>query len=249
VADVSILDPSIHAAPKSYTIQGAQELVLKGVTASFDGTSASGSWIPAVQIIDPSGNVIGTYTSASVLAAGALADVSWFPGVGNSSGASVAGTQSFAPPLDTPDAGGFTFPALSTANGFTNVRRVLPYFNHGGSGTWRGTIRVPPNFTSSPTLTVTAVTTATTGAVRWIVGTAVVGNGVSEDTNYTTETAQNVTVPGVALRRFDTVFGLSTAAVAGADLNFAVTRDGGNVADTCTGSVAVWTVTFGFVGS
>jgi len=81
VADISILDPSVAAAPKSYTVKGAQEVVLRSVTGSFDGTSAAGSWVPALQILDPAGFVTGTFPLGSTLAAGVSADVSWFPGV------------------------------------------------------------------------------------------------------------------------------------------------------------------------
>lgn len=83
MTDTPILDASVANAPKSYVVAGAQEIILKGVTASFNGSGAAGSYVPAVQIIDPAGNVIGTYTLGSTLAAGASADVSWFPGVGN----------------------------------------------------------------------------------------------------------------------------------------------------------------------
>lgn len=57
---------------------------MKGVTASFDGTGAATQFVPAVQILDPSGFVVGTYPSATTLSAGATADVSWFPGVNES---------------------------------------------------------------------------------------------------------------------------------------------------------------------
>jgi hypothetical protein len=84
MADISILDPSVSAAPKAYTVHGAQEIVLKSVTASYDGTGAAGPYVPAVQIIDPSGFVAGTYTLGVTLAAGGTADISWFPGLGGS---------------------------------------------------------------------------------------------------------------------------------------------------------------------
>jgi len=84
VTDISILDPSAAAAPKGYTIKGAQEVVIRNVTASFDGTSAASAWVPALQIVDPSGFVTGTYPLGTSLAAGASADVSWFPSVGGS---------------------------------------------------------------------------------------------------------------------------------------------------------------------
>lgn len=91
--DIAIVDPAVHAAPKSYTIKGSQEIILKGVTASFDGTGAGTTWVPAVQVISDSGVVIGTYTLGSALAAGASADVSWFPGIGGAAGQSVTTAQ------------------------------------------------------------------------------------------------------------------------------------------------------------
>lgn len=90
MTDTPILDPAVAAAPKQYKVAGAQEIVLKGVTASFDGTGAAGSYVPAVQIIDPGGTVIGTYTLNETLAAGASADVSWFPGIGVGSNTAAA---------------------------------------------------------------------------------------------------------------------------------------------------------------
>lgn len=83
--DVSIHVPSTTAAPKPYTITGTQDLVIRGITATFDGTGAASTWIPAVQIIDPSGVVAGTYPYSQPLAAGASADVSWFPAIGGAS--------------------------------------------------------------------------------------------------------------------------------------------------------------------
>jgi hypothetical protein len=80
MADISILDPAVHAAPKAYLVKGAQEIVLKGVSASFDGGGAAGSFVPAVQVVDPSGFIVGTYICGTTLAAGASADVAWFPG-------------------------------------------------------------------------------------------------------------------------------------------------------------------------
>jgi hypothetical protein len=73
--------------------------VLKGVSASFDGTAAASSYVPAVQVIDPSGFTVGTYVLGQTLAAGASADVAWFPGVTPS--AATTGT-----PLETTNTGG-----------------------------------------------------------------------------------------------------------------------------------------------
>lgn len=79
MADIDILSTSTAAAPKDFTIAGALEILLKNVTASFDGTGAGGSFVPALQIVDPAGVIVGTYPIDTTLAAGASADVSWFP--------------------------------------------------------------------------------------------------------------------------------------------------------------------------
>ena len=86
--DQSILDTSVHTAPKGYQVTGAQQILIKSVTASFDGTGAGGSWVPALQILDPSGFVTGTYVCGTTKAAGESADVSWFPWGGVSQAAS-----------------------------------------------------------------------------------------------------------------------------------------------------------------
>jgi len=71
------------------------------VRATMDGTSAAGAFYAAVQIIAPSGRVMGTAISSSI-AAGASADVSWFPRVAgqvaaSSGGLPIIGFTSFAP--------------------------------------------------------------------------------------------------------------------------------------------------------
>src|SRR5215469_13119755 len=129
--DISILQSAAATVPTGYTVAGSQEIVLKGVTASYDGTGAGSAFIPAVQIIDPSGHVVGTYTLGQSLAAGASADISWFPGVGGQTGSSpVAGAPPVSIYLDTPDNSGNAFPTLSGSNGFLNVQRIVPALSH-----------------------------------------------------------------------------------------------------------------------
>jgi hypothetical protein len=125
MADISILDTSVRAAPKGYVIHGAQEIVLKGVSASFDGTGAAGSYVPAVQVIDPSGFTVGTYVLGQTLAAGASADVAWFPGV--KPAAATTGT-----PLETTNTGGTV-----TVNPTTEllIGAGITLTNPGGAGT------------------------------------------------------------------------------------------------------------------
>jgi hypothetical protein len=85
--DTQILAAGTHAAPVSYEIPNAQELLLLAVNAEFDGSGAGGSYIPAVVIVSDGGVVIARAADPSVLvAAGADAEVSWFPGVKNGGG-------------------------------------------------------------------------------------------------------------------------------------------------------------------
>lgn len=81
--DISIVSPEVVTAPQDYTLPGAQEILLKAVGCRINGASASGSFLPALQLIDPGGNVMWTAVNASLpVAAGRSALVSWFPGGG-----------------------------------------------------------------------------------------------------------------------------------------------------------------------
>ena len=87
MADVALLAQQVQTAPNGYQVPGAQEIILKCVSAAYDGTNAVGSFQPALQIIAPNGKVMGTFPVGITLAAGASADVSWFPFGGVSGGA------------------------------------------------------------------------------------------------------------------------------------------------------------------
>ena len=81
MSDVAIRASASAAVPRDYTIPGAQELLPKSVRAVLDGTSAGSSWYPCLQFLEPGGNVMVNAVSTTAVAAGASADVSWFPHV------------------------------------------------------------------------------------------------------------------------------------------------------------------------
>lgn len=167
------------------------------------------------------------------------------PGVAEIAAVGTVASQVRAPTLDTPDASGFATPGVSTGAGFTNVRRVLPYLKHGGTGNWATSVRVPPDYASTPKIILSCVVNATSGNVVMTVGTASVANGGNEDTNYALETAQVVAVPGTALRRFDITFSVTgSTPAANSDLNIEIQRQGASGSDTCTADLAVWAVIF-----
>jgi len=249
VADISILDSSTAAAPKSYTVKGAQEIILRSVTGSYDGTGAAGSYIPAVQILDPAGFVVGTFVANTTLAAGASADVSWFPGLkapGTSSGGG-GGNKSLRVPLDTPDSSGNGYAANTAVLSFTNVRAVVPAFTHSVLGTWEGRVIVPTDYTSSAIVVLYLVTNSILAGkfTRFRVSTFVVASGSSLDFGYTDEAYVNIAVPGTTAQLFTQSYALSTTPVPGNVLNVKVTRDGGNIGDTLgANDVLLWACNF-----
>lgn len=81
MADRAIVDKSIAAVPKDYKVASAQTLRLKAVRAIVDGSGAGSAFYPVLQIVAPDGTVMWESKPATTVAAGASADVSWFPGM------------------------------------------------------------------------------------------------------------------------------------------------------------------------
>ena len=81
MADIVIRSKAVQSTPAGYTVPGAQEILVKSVRAQVNGASAAGAFLPTLQLIAPDGSITWQ-TAASQQAAGASADVSWFPGVG-----------------------------------------------------------------------------------------------------------------------------------------------------------------------
>lgn len=119
MADIAIVNPAVTGAPKDYQLRGGQELLLKAVTANVDGTTANGTFLPALQLLDPAGNVMWTSVNrAFPVAAGASANMSWFPGGGievstSSSGGNVGTINKLTSPLTTISVTGPTGPTTT----------------------------------------------------------------------------------------------------------------------------------------
>lgn len=79
--DVQIIAVNQQATPLDYTVAGAQELVPKAIYSEFDGSGAGGDFVPVLEIISDSGHIVASCPATKV-AAGASADVTWFPRVG-----------------------------------------------------------------------------------------------------------------------------------------------------------------------
>ena len=135
--DVGLRDNATASAPKDYTIPLAQEIILKGVRASIDGSGAGASFLPALQLVAPDGTIMWTATQQSV-AAGGSADCTWFPHVaGTSSGTTsgvipwpagnqAASTLDSTTYADTPDGAG-TFETLVVNGGSSVVTGAHAY--------------------------------------------------------------------------------------------------------------------------
>lgn len=88
MADVALVNSSNIAAPKDYTLTGQQQILLKAVRATIDGSAAGSAFVPTLQLLAPDGTVMWESATAASVAAGGSADVSWFPGLGGGTSAS-----------------------------------------------------------------------------------------------------------------------------------------------------------------
>lgn len=67
------------AAPVTYTVPGAQEIVVNTLFASFDGSGTASSWFPCIRVIGPGGGVVGEFLTARPVTAGGSADATFGP--------------------------------------------------------------------------------------------------------------------------------------------------------------------------
>ncbi len=66
-------------APASYEVPNAAEIIPKAINATFDGTGASGSFVPTVEIISDGGVVIARVPCQTTVAAGDSAECTFAP--------------------------------------------------------------------------------------------------------------------------------------------------------------------------
>jgi len=163
------------------------------------------------------------------------------------SGGSTSQTRRVRVVLDTPDVNGNAYPALTTNNGFANVRRVLTAFTKDVDGYWEGSVLVPLDYNSSANIVCSYVANATSGVYRNQIKSAVVAVGVSEDTAYTAETAVDTSVPASANLRFDVSTSLTTTPVAGSTLNVVVGHIGSHGNDTLAVDCLLWECSFDYL--
>jgi hypothetical protein len=148
MANVALVAPAVQNAGAGYTVPGSQEIILRNISASINGASAAGNFVPAVQLVSPSGVVMGTFPIATTLAAGASADVSWFPGVTvqNSSGLGPAYQTVYDLTLTSPAA---TFDTTGTNIGGGNILEIWAYLRSDRVGVGAGSTSITFNNDSS----------------------------------------------------------------------------------------------------
>ena len=146
--------------------------------------------------------------------------------------------------IDTPDATGSAYPTLSTSNGFSNIRRLVPAFAKDIDSAWEGVVQVPQGFASGGKIVLSIAANATTGVTRLIASTAPMADGEQLDTAYTAETAQDITVPGTAKLRKDVTFTLTSSPAVGDAMAVKVTHNGAHANDTLAVDTLLWQVHF-----
>jgi len=143
-------------------------------------------------------------------------------------------------PLYVPDASGNGYPLLYDASPH---RFLVPAFLKDVAGYWYGHLRVPQDYASTPKIILSIGANATTGVSRLAVSTYAIADTESYDSTYTTETAQDITVPATAYLRKDVTFSLTSTIAVGDDLVTRIDHEGAHANDT----LAVDTILFSAV--
>jgi hypothetical protein len=93
----------VGAAPQSYTVPNATEILPRAVFATFNGAGAAGAFLPTVQIVSDGGVVVASVSTDAAVAAGGSASVTFAPFLRAAAAGGGGGIQ-----FDTdPQTGGF----------------------------------------------------------------------------------------------------------------------------------------------
>lgn len=76
--DVQIT-PGVGAAPQSYLVPNATEIIPRAINATFDGTAAASAFLPTVEIVSDGGVVVARCPCSTAVSAGGSAEVSFYP--------------------------------------------------------------------------------------------------------------------------------------------------------------------------
>lgn len=145
--------------------------------------------------------------------------------------------------LRVPDSSGNGYPLLYDAS---PNRHLVTAFLQDVAGYWYGHVRVPQDYSSTPVIKLSIGANATSGVSRLAVSTYTVADAESYDGTYTTETAQDITVPATAYLRKDVTFSLTTSGglAAGDDLMVRCDHEGAHANDTLAVPTILFTAVF-----
>lgn len=116
MAEDVLIAGAIGAAPQSYEVPNAQEIIPKAIRATFNGSGAASAFVPTIRIISDGGVVVAEVATDTQVAAGDSASVTFAPflrtnqagGITEieSTDASITVTNPFGPVVDLTGAGG-----------------------------------------------------------------------------------------------------------------------------------------------
>ena len=240
MADVTLAVAAVQNTPLDYAVPGAAELLVKMLSASYNGAGAAGSFVPAVQVIIGGTLVAGTFPLGTTLAAGASADVSWFPRSGGvaSSGGPTAGTLFLTAAGIWPAVtSGANYPTLvETATNHVDV--YLVDFVNGSQTFAQATLAMPTDWNAG---TVTAtfywlVNGATTGNAVWTLQGRAYGSGAALDQAFGAAVSVTSAAVGVAnelvISSASAAMTFAGAPAAGQLAQFRISRNGSSGSDT-----------------
>lgn len=149
--------------------------------------------------------------------------------------------------LNVPDSTGNGYPLLV----YTNPHRaVVAACLKDVAGYWYSTLRVPQDYVGTPKVIMSIAANATSGATRLAVSSYRVADTASYDGTYTTETAQDITVPGTAYNRKDVTFSVTTSSIAaGDDLMIRLDHEGAHANDTLAVDTLIYNAVFQYANA
>lgn len=129
-----ITRPGNWTVPYSIELGATDELTPSSVFAHFNGAAASGAFLPCVTYYTQDGLVFARAFPADDVAAGASADVSWFPGLAQSpTGASPVDADEYVL-LDEQTVPFLLTPTISFASIDQSYRHLVLYLSVGNGG-------------------------------------------------------------------------------------------------------------------
>jgi hypothetical protein len=94
--DSALLVAGAGPAPLDYEVPNAQEIIVLSARAVVDGSGAGAAFLPVVEFISDGDIILTQAITDATVAAGASAQVSWFPRVGSAAAAAAATGLPFA---------------------------------------------------------------------------------------------------------------------------------------------------------